>query len=430
MNFKDYIKGNRHGKDANRFEQEAQNDPFLMEAIDGFDEHPYEMHLSVIEQLEKNITAKAKAEVKTNKYWYVGIAASFALLLGISVLLWQQKPDEIILAEKIDLPSKTVKDTVNENIIIAQNIENKPIAQQIEKEKKVISQPEKFAPAEEEEIAYAANLFISENKQIDLEEDLQVIDEIVVPTLQVADKKILIGATINVDTDVSDALQGRAAGVDVQRNVSGTFGSASKIRIRGTNSNTAKAQTIRGKVIDEHGEPLIGATIKLSGSNIGTVSDMNGNFMLTVDNAENAIIQVNYIGYNTQTVAVNRDLIIVRMNENLLALSEMVVAGYATQKKAELTGTVSAINAEKTAKPEFDKEKFLIYFAENKQDIQCTEENPILKAEFFIDENGKPNKIKITECNCKKLESEFRRLLKKTANWTNVNEKISIEIRD
>lgn len=109
----------------------------------------------------------------------------------------------------------------------------------------------------------------------------------------------------------------------------------------------AKRQTIKGVIKDQTGEPIIGASVleKGSGSN-GTVTDIDGNFTLTV--APGSELQITYIGYIPQTVTVkpgvtNYNIII---KEDTKTLDEVVVVGYGTQKKANLTGSVSSINAE------------------------------------------------------------------------------------
>lgn len=102
---------------------------------------------------------------------------------------------------------------------------------------------------------------------------------------------------------------------------------------------------IRGNVSDENGLPLIGVNITSKDSN-GTISDINGNFQLTVP--AGATLTFSYIGYNSQNVKVkNKTTINIVMIENQEMLDEVVVVGYGTQKKANLTGAVEQIDAKK-----------------------------------------------------------------------------------
>jgi TonB-linked SusC/RagA family outer membrane protein len=102
---------------------------------------------------------------------------------------------------------------------------------------------------------------------------------------------------------------------------------------------------ISGTVVDESGNPVIGANVVEKGTSNGTVSDVNGNFSLSV--APNATLQVSFIGYLATNIAVgNRSSITIRLREDSQALEEVVVVGYGTQKKLSLTGAVAAITNE------------------------------------------------------------------------------------
>ncbi len=104
------------------------------------------------------------------------------------------------------------------------------------------------------------------------------------------------------------------------------------------------AQTISGKIMDNSKEPLIGATVLVKGATTGTVTDFNGNFSIDVDGGTALIIS--YTGYLTQEVAIgaSRTLDIVMQTDAAL-LSEVVVTGYGSQKKENLTGAVGVVSA-------------------------------------------------------------------------------------
>ncbi|WP_374165051.1 TonB-dependent receptor [Arcticibacter sp. MXS-1] len=104
--------------------------------------------------------------------------------------------------------------------------------------------------------------------------------------------------------------------------------------------------TVRGKVADEAGQPLPGATIRVKGSALATVADLNGLFLLeNVD--ENATLVISFTGFAHQELALNgRTQLNVVLKEDLQKLNEVVVVGYGTQKKMNLTGSVSQINGE------------------------------------------------------------------------------------
>ncbi|MDR1601906.1 MAG: TonB-dependent receptor [Tannerella sp.] len=103
---------------------------------------------------------------------------------------------------------------------------------------------------------------------------------------------------------------------------------------------------ISGTVVDEKNEPVIGANVLEKGvATNGTVTDVNGYFSLTV--ADNAVLQVSFIGYITQEIPVKKQLnFTVTLAEDLQKLEEVVVVGYGTQKKVNLTGSVSSVNSD------------------------------------------------------------------------------------
>ena len=102
---------------------------------------------------------------------------------------------------------------------------------------------------------------------------------------------------------------------------------------------------ITGVVTDEKGDPIVGANIVEKGTINGVVTDIDGKFNLTV--SDGASFLVSYIGYNTQEIKVgNKNVINITMLEDLKTLDEVVVVGYGTQKKVNLTGAVSAVSSD------------------------------------------------------------------------------------
>ncbi len=102
-------------------------------------------------------------------------------------------------------------------------------------------------------------------------------------------------------------------------------------------------KTITGTVVDASGETIIGANIIEVGTSNGTITDIDGKFSLQV--ANNASIQVSYIGYLSQTInTTGNNAFTVILREDTQTLTELVVVGYGTQKKENLTGAVSSVN--------------------------------------------------------------------------------------
>ena len=108
----------------------------------------------------------------------------------------------------------------------------------------------------------------------------------------------------------------------------------------------AMAQSIvKGTVNDEAGEPVIGATVKVVGAQSGAITDFNGNF--SVEAGSNATLEVSYVGYVTEKVKVGgRNNITVVLREDAQMLNDIVVVGYGTMKKSDITGSVVSVNTE------------------------------------------------------------------------------------
>ena len=106
---------------------------------------------------------------------------------------------------------------------------------------------------------------------------------------------------------------------------------------------------VRGTVNDEAGEPVIGATVKVQGTNDGTITDFNGNFQ--VQAASNATLNISYVGYVAQSVQVNgRNDITVVLREDAQLLNDVVVIGYGTMKKSDISGSVATVDQEAVMK--------------------------------------------------------------------------------
>ncbi len=107
-------------------------------------------------------------------------------------------------------------------------------------------------------------------------------------------------------------------------------------------------KTITGTVLDERGEPVIGANVIEKGTSNGAITDIDGQFSMSVQ--EGSTLQISFIGYTMQEIKVsNRNNFTVNLKEDSQLLNEVVVIGYGTMKKKDLTGAISHVDADKLA---------------------------------------------------------------------------------
>ena len=135
-------------------------------------------------------------------------------------------------------------------------------------------------------------------------------------------------------------------------NVKKSFGSFRQLLMAATlilfacASAFAQGLTVKGTVVDGSGEPLIGASVMVKGTTNGTATDIDGNYTLS-NVANNATLEFRYVGYTPKTVEVKGQTTInVTLTEDSAVLDDLVVIGYGTQKKSDVTGAVSHVSAE------------------------------------------------------------------------------------
>lgn len=108
----------------------------------------------------------------------------------------------------------------------------------------------------------------------------------------------------------------------------------------------ALAIKVEGTVLDEMKQPVIGATVQVKGAASGTITDLNGKFTLKVDRVKEDILVVSYVGYKTKHVALKgRSILTIELEPEVTELNEVIVVGYGSMRKSDLTGSVTSVKA-------------------------------------------------------------------------------------
>ena len=411
VNLKDYIRGQRQGKEANQLERKAMDDPFLQDAIDGYDSVEAD-HISVIEDLEKQLSSPKKRINK--RMWIWAAAAVIILLIGTPLLLYKPYTKEeitvvssnIIQQEKEITTSSLQKDT----LLIADHLELKKEENMMPKATQTPSSPDKAFQEIVEPVT--EGIEVAENRAGVPDKEIRL------STAQPITEKALIQESQN---NVAETLTGHVEGIAVSEREKDK-----NIRIRGISPSVVQPDKIfvSGRIVDETGEPIPGVTVNIPNTLTGTVTDMAGNFQLTIPKDEQGSLIASYIGMKNSEIPLKENAGDIMMKADDMALNEVVVVGYGTRKKRSLTGSVSAVKDTTT----FGEGEFRNYFTENYDKDICAGQNITIVVEFFIDTMGRPGHIDIKENPCSALDNEIKRLLLGSPPWSKTNRKVTLQI--
>lgn len=408
MKLLDYIRGLRKGKEAHRLERESMQDPFLADAMDGYSQVEGN-HEQRIEKLRMQVSAHSAKNKNTRAITW-SIAACLAIGFGISsyfLFLKKSMTDEVFIAKE-SVSSKLAEPAV-------------PPTPAIPATPTVPATPQK-------EIALAT---------AKVKTDSTPTSEI---TARQADKKDMIAkiqatsqpqqgtppvATVPVMEEVSEetaALQEVVATMD-------TFESESdkKMKLAKVATILPQKNMIKGRVTDEKGEPLIGASVTYKGTNIGTITNMNGEFSL-VKKDDKKRLTAEYIGYDPVEIRIDTSrTMLIAMNENKQALNEVVVVGYGAKKNKKSTTTGNVVTVKEQAKkeitpqPVIGKRSYQKYLKKNlvrPTDEKCKDIKGEVVLSFFVNGEGKPQNITVIHGLCEFADKEAIRLVKEGPKWT------------
>lgn len=417
MKLLDYIRGLRKGKEAHRLEKESMQDPFLADAMDGYNQVEGN-HEQRIEKLRMQVSAHSAKKKSTYAITW-SIAACLIIGFGISsyfLFLKKSMTDEVFIAE--------------ESVSIKLAEPAAPPTPAIPATPTVPATPQK-------EIALATTK---------VKTDSTPISEI---TARQADKKDMIAeiqttsqpqgapvAAVPMMEEVSEetaALQEVVATID-------TFESESDKKMKMAKVATILPQNnmIKGRVTDEKGEPLIGASVTYKGTNIGTITNMNGEFSL-VKKDDKKRLTAEYIGYDPVEIRVDTSrTMLIAMNENKQTLNEVVVVGYGAKKNKKSTTLGSDAKVKEqtekeiTLQPVIGKRSYQKYLKEHlvrPTDEKCAQVKGKVVLTFLINKEGRPFYIKVKESLCESADKEAIRLIQEGPDWIYGNKLVEVTVK-
>ena len=418
MKLLDYIRGLRKGKEAHRLEKESMQDPFLADAMDGYNQVEGN-HEQRIEKLRMQVSAHSAKKKNTYAITW-SIAACLIIGFGISsyfLFLKKSMTDEVFIAEE-SVSTKLAEPAA-------------PLTPAIPATPTVPATPQK-------EIALATTK---------VKTDSTPVSEI---TARQANKKDMIAkiqatsqpqqgvpvATVPVMEEVSEetaALQEVVATMD-------TFESESDKKMKLAKVATILPQNnmIKGRVTNEKGEPLIGASVTYKGTNIGTITNMNGEFSL-VKKDDKKRLTAEYIGYDPVEIRVDTSrTMLIAMNENKQALNEVVVVGYGAKKNKKSTTLGSDAKVKEqtekeiTPQPVIGKRNYQKYLKEHlvrPTDEKCAQVKGKVVLTFLVNKEGRPFYIKVKESLCESADKEAIRLIQEGPDWIYGNKLVEVTVK-
>ena len=378
MKLLDYIRGLRKGKEAHRLEKESMQDPFLADAMDGYNQVEGN-HEQRIEKLRMQVSAHSAKKKNTYAITW-SIAACLIIGFGISsyfLFLKKSMTDEVFIAEE-SVPAKL---------------------------------PETTTPATPTNPATPA-----------------------APVTPRADKKEMSASAV-IEPMMEEALEQTAELQEVAATMD-TSESASDKKMRMAKVVTIpNSNIIQGKVTDEKGEPIIGASVAYKGTNIGTITNMNGEFSLVKKEGKKQLT-AQFIGYDPVEIPVDTSqTMLIAMNENKQTLNEVVVVGYGTNKNKKSTTVVTAkeqADKDITPQPVIGKRKYQKYLKENlvrPTDEKCAQVKGKVILTFLVNKEGRPFYIKVKESLCESSDKEAIRLIQEGPDWIYGNKSVEITVK-
>ncbi len=404
MSIFDYIKGNKKGKQARDMELDALRDPFLSDAIEGFDsvkgEHP-EAIGKLKGKIHQRSTLHLKQRDRSRRTWVSVAAVALVLMIGGGIYLFEYPQDEMILAFEQDqrkeaLPTESTKLSLYFPPKIKQPIakaERKPVISTVES----VEVEDKILIAEEQQ------------KKIEVKDVLSVPDSKLAQIEKEAETAFL---QHQEETVASKQLAGRLSGVSTSEVKNFKEDSSVNVRI------------VKGKVTDQSGEPIYGASVSLRNTNKGVITDMDGKYSIDVSGVKNPKLSASFIGMDAVEIENPSEYQAIAMRESAALLDEVVVVGYGSQKKQTLTGSVSKVDSntlETKPQPIIGSLAYSKYLKENRTKLssaECENKKGKVTIAFQVDSSGTPINLRVKKALCPEADREVIRLIKEGPKWT------------
>lgn len=462
---KRYLKGKMSPSEAHAFEREALDDPFLSEAIEGYEKSGTEA-LDDLQSLSDKLTPQAK-----KKFPWIRLAASVALLLTATFVIYflqdSVAPKKEIAMEKapIEETSEELADTIQvTSEDESEEVEPEPNPRQEDENTQLAIIEEPVDDSDSRQVA----VLQSTSTNIDISDEDPATDDGIAsglvietsPIQSVERKEVDLAITDQAEesmieeTDISEILQGKVASLQLEIDSSEDLGAALRsnaviavdasnfqnksdstqvqkpIRIRGIGSIPKRSRsTITGQVTDDTGEGLPGVNVVIKGTTTGTQTDFDGYYSL--EKTKGMVLVFSYVGFESNEVEVGARTIIDITMGSATELQEVVTVGYGASQ-----GSSTSFES---AKPRGGNKAFKNYIKNSLRYPDAARENEIegtVVLQLTIDIDGSISNIDIKKSLGYGCDEEAVRLIVEGPTWSaarkdgnRVEDKVRVKVK-
>lgn len=393
-----YIQGFRKGREANRIEKEAMEDPFLADALDGYEQVKGD-HSKKIKNIEKKIPHQTLHNLYSNQV--LGVAACLIVLISAGTFFY--------VYQRNLTKSYQITEFSDSNLPPELAYEKRESSEPAKEENLEVGSPPaiQFTPptiSKDEEVRNE-ELMLSQQELIEAEKDI---------TAAIADKNIDIAEIQEHKVIVEEDTKSEQLAVNA--------------------TTPALRSRIKGEITDEKGEPLIGASVSIDGTNKGTITDTSGYFEIETNDKEK--IKIAYLGYESVTLpADTSQTILIAMKEDKQLLEEVVVVNAYGKKTKDIAASTHKESQEaivsKTPEPIVGKKNYQNYLKEALKypTDDCKDVKGKVVIQFNVDSEGRPHNLIILQSLCESADKEAIRLIKEGSAWTLGDKEVKMEIK-
>lgn len=417
---KRWLQGDANLNDEQQLERLAADDPFLAEAIEGYRSVPEGQHLKNIQELKNRFNKEESTKGLILPLYLMRIAAGVAILvLSVIAFQWVNNDSPDTLAQKSEAPAE---ESITENDIDADadGIDDLTFDEEAQEAQYIID-PNTIAnnngDVSSDPLQIKPNLFPKQKKETppgNIEGAISLQEESIVIALDDADMAADIKPTVAPQPEtfsIEDVAMKDAAVEEI---------SIPSMPLDILPDSTT-AYVLNGRVENSAGDPLIGATISVVNSSNNAITDFNGDFKISLQDTQRGQLQIDYVGYEPQTILANNQKNVKVILQEAQALDEVTVAKEEARMSRKKSSSAKKDFTNSDPKPIVGFENYKRYIQKELTYPRLARENNIqgtVRLEFFVDGSGTPTNFRVLKTLGFGCDAEAMLLLENGPKWS------------